>query len=401
MSQTSNLENLEIIHRSFFNNMMNKIISSRCTVITTHQNADVDALASAIGLFDLCKQYINQDKKKRKSEKILKNIHVIIPEMNKIANHIKKTELKNDFTIEKEWPERKIDLLIVVDTNNIAIANLPSEVNLKEKKCEIKEIFLIDHHIKRNRDIESDIDEIEDFDEYVAHPALKIEEFLTPKITLTHILPDFSSATEIIIELFRINDITPPPHIAMVLLMGILTDTGNFRYANARTMDNGKYLLETGVYLQDAIHALQTPVSRAQKIAQLRAAMRINHLRYFDKWLVAVSHVSSYEASACKSLIKLGCSLGFIVAFEKKSDKFRISSRAEQQILKDTSLNLSIVMDKVGKKFGGNGGGHPGAAGCFGKIPSKNGKNTNLKKIENALIQVLEEELGIKMTVPT
>ena len=47
---------------------------------------------------------------------------------------------------------------------------------------------------------------------------------------------------------------------------------------------------------------------------------------------------------------------------KKKSDE-RISARASKKVCIETGLHLGKILEELSKNYGGNGGGHDGAAG--------------------------------------
>jgi nanoRNase/pAp phosphatase (c-di-AMP/oligoRNAs hydrolase) len=86
--------------------------------------------------------------------------------------------------------------------------------------------------------------------------------------------------------------------------------------------------------------------------------------------LVIITPCNSYDASAAKGLIDLGADVSFVFAWEKKPN-FRITARASTTVLQETKLDLSKVMERIGIQYGGSGGGHDGAAGCYGTIDAE------------------------------
>ena len=113
-------------------------------------------------------------------------------------------------------------------------------------------------------------------------------------------------------------------------------------------------------------------MARSEKIARLRGANRIQKIHYIQNYIVVFSHVSSYEASACKALIDLGADASFIISFVPKTHEFRISSRAKGKLIRETSFHLGEIMKIIGEKYHGSGGGHDGAAGAYGIINNEN-----------------------------
>lgn len=341
--------------------MIQKVQESDTVVITAHGLADVDALASTTTLkyyleYQLAlkpdsspqlngsnstNQSIDKAEPKAKSSKI----RVVLTQRNRLAKKISQ-DLIPDLEIEEKWPS-KVDLLILVDCYDIALAEIPTYAENGNEPTQIKQIIIIDHHIQPNE--------------------------LDPRVVMTHFLSNYSSASEIITEFFMVGKYHPPELVEQLLIMGILTDTGNFRYANNHTLETTEFLLENDKNnLREITGLLQMPVPRPERIARIRAAMRIEELYYINDYIIAISHVSAYEASSCKALIDLGADLSFVVAYEKKEQNFRVSGRASEGILHNTKLHLGKVMALIGERFGGSGGGHNGAAGCYGSLLEDN-----------------------------
>ncbi|MHA1521199.1 MAG: DHH family phosphoesterase [Promethearchaeota archaeon] len=327
------------IHESFLAQLTEIIKVSEKIVIVAHTNADPDALASALGLRALFAQIYPA-----------KAITVILPKLNTVARNVwQRFQFDSHlWEISTQWPDH-IDLLIILDATDFKLINCPYPISPEGNIEEIDHIFAIDHH------------------------SVSDEEKIY--CTATHILPDYSSATEIVIEFYRFYQLEPDLNISKFLLAGIITDTGHFRYANSRTLENAKILLDKGLIISEINNALYNQMARSEKIARLKAAMRITQLHYIQEIVVAISHVSSFEASACKALLDLGADLSFVIAFERKQMKFRLSSRAREEVLQKYQFHLGEFMQQFGKQCGGAGGGHGGAAGCYGNLP-----NLELKK---------------------
>jgi nanoRNase/pAp phosphatase (c-di-AMP/oligoRNAs hydrolase) len=261
--------------------------------------------------------------------------------LNKLAEKLYKEILSDPkWNFSKKYPEN-IDLLIITDTSDLGMA-----IQKEKNTPTIQNIIIIDHHVNPIK-----------LDYRVKHSL---------------ILSDYSSTAEIITKFFQIKDLIPKRDIMLVLLAGIITDTGHFRYATKNTLENAKFLLETGVSISEVTEKLNKKMARSEKIARLRGANRIQKIHYINNYIVVFSHVSSYEASACKALIDLGADASFIISYVPKTHEFRISSRARKKLIRETSLHLGEIMKIIGEKFDGSGGGHDGAAGSYGILNNEN-----------------------------
>ena len=167
-----------------------------------------------------------------------------------------------------------------------------------------------------------------------------------------------SSTAEIVYGLYRANGIPLDAEIAFALVLAMVTDTGHFRYASADAFAIvGQMLHEGGIRYADVAEFLsQVPVDLSCRIALLKAASRLN-LHRVGNLLIVESTVSSFGAQAATSLITLGADVAF-VGSEKDGEK-RISGRVRRGV----DLDLARLLEDVGRKFGGSGGGHMAAAG--------------------------------------
>jgi nanoRNase/pAp phosphatase (c-di-AMP/oligoRNAs hydrolase) len=167
-----------------------------------------------------------------------------------------------------------------------------------------------------------------------------------------------SSTAELVYGLYKQNGLPIDANVAFALVLAIITDSGHFRYAGAGTFETvGKILAEGGIRYADVADFLgQVPVDLSCRIAILKAASRLTLHRVGDL-LIVESRVSSFGSQAATSLINLGADIAF-VGSEKDRER-RISGRVRRGV----DMDLARLLQDVGKKFGGSGGGHAAAAG--------------------------------------
>lgn len=167
-----------------------------------------------------------------------------------------------------------------------------------------------------------------------------------------------SSTAELVYDLYKKNGLPVDANIAFALVLAIITDTGHFRYAGAGTFEVvGKILAEGGIRYADVTDFLgQVPADISCRIAILKAASRLTLHRVGDL-LIVESRVSSFGSQAATSFINLGADIAF-VGSEKDRER-RISGRVRRGI----DLDLARLLQDIGKRFSGSGGGHAAAAG--------------------------------------
>jgi len=275
--------------------------------IATHENADVDAIASAYVL-----------------KKYFPNSTIAIPE--KIAydaeNFVKK------FSINFEWFERldpkNFDGLVAVDTSSKAL--LPAE--------KWKILLIIDHHRGEP-----------DFDaEY-------------------KIIDENAGATsQIVAEILPVID----RESAFILAAGILSDTARFKRGSFEIFETFTKLLKRSGKTYDEVYDLGEPEKPNEaKKAVLTALQRAEFLE-LGGYIVAFSHIGTKESIAASLLSEIA-DIAFVASYKENEKIVRISARARKIV----RVKLNEVMKEVGVALGGDGGGHEKAAGAQGRASEK------------------------------
>ena len=310
----------------------------RSFLLLCHHNADPDSLGSAIA-FALYLKSIG-----------VENVRIGVAQS--VSSYAKRLLSFSPVPVEKD-PAVKEDVVVIFDTSSIEQLE-PIEIP--------REAFtiVIDHHVEKDNPIRADIAVVDS---------------------------SRTSTAEIVWELFKYlgfhDEIA-----SKALLAGIVTDTANFRYSNAKTFRAVSEMLELFPIQMGEIFQLVAPVSdenidQAKRMAILKACQRLE-IKKFRKYVIAVSKVSAYESLACKTFLNLGADIA-IVGSEKKG--VRISARAKESLVKK-GLHLGKIMEKVGPVIEGSGGGHAGAAGANGKKNLDEAIKVILKEIEKFLREV-------------
>lgn len=317
-------------------------------IITSHLNSDPDGVCSAIALRSLLKEL-----------KINSKIKIVLENYTKVTKKIiKQLDLKVD-TFD-EINENKVDLLILVDVNNIEIIG-------KVKKLIENGIpyIIIDHHkFERNKRYPSKYELIKD---------------------------DYTSTAEVVYELFEYYNQNIDINTAKNLLLGIIYDTKHFLIANNRTLLIVNNLISNELMYGEIIGLLRYPMSRAEKIARLKAAQRLEIHKLGD-WVCIVSEISSYEASACRGLLRLGADIAIVKSIKNKD--LRISIRSRQEFYEKTNISLTDICDELLNEYEQYNvvsltcGGHSTAAGFNGKAEHK--------KIIEKIIKIIKHRINLK-----
>lgn len=193
-----------------------------------------------------------------------------------------------------------------------------------------------------------------------------------------------SSCTEIIYEVIRIAhhlgfidfsfdsggsiNIEDLERVGLALLVGIVSDTANFRYATPFTfLTFANLLRQTGRQMDEILEIVEGDAidDPSRKTAHLKAAQRIVWKKVGPEGvLVATSNVSSFEASAAKAIMQIGADVCLVGA--QRGDEVRISARARRGVTERYDLHLGRLMHEIATTFKCGGGGHEGSAGLNG-----------------------------------
>lgn len=174
-------------------------------------------------------------------------------------------------------------------------------------------------------------------------------------------LCDKSSNCENVIELLKELNVTIDKKIANFLLMGIVTDTGNFKHRNvtAETLRNASAMVECGADLNAVVFNMFTAQSKGR--AKLFGSV-MSKIRYFMDEKIAICSVFKTDLENCNT--KADETEGFIdfvmgidtvevgaCVMETDKNKYKISLRSKK-----------ADVNAVAGTFGG--GGHVLASGC-------------------------------------
>jgi nanoRNase/pAp phosphatase (c-di-AMP/oligoRNAs hydrolase) len=171
------------------------------------------------------------------------------------------------------------------------------------------------------------------------------------------------SCAEIVFDILKLAGVEIDRRMGLALAVGMLTDSGHFRFANAAMMRTFSEVMETsGINMDEAMDLTDLEPDVSERISQMKGAQRMRFDRLGDS-IVAISLGSAHESSVCKALLNIGADIAFVGS--QRDEKFRISARAKQDIVRK-GMHLGKLLDEVGGETCNNGGGHAGAAGLTG-----------------------------------
>jgi phosphoesterase RecJ-like protein len=297
-------------------------INAEFIILLCHHNADPDAIGSALALSSLL-------------QRIRPRLKVEIGAAegpSRLSKHIL-NELS--MTLVQNPSIEETDAIILLDTNTIQ--QLGDWVD--RVKGSKSPIIVIDHH--------------------ASHPDT--EQLATLYLANENV----SSTCEIIYQFYADMKLKITEIEAKLLFLGVAFDTRHFILANSTTLKIVADLIDSGIDAQETLSLLSLPMSDSERLARLKAAKRVKLLKIQD-WIIAISLVGAYQASAARALISLGAHVGIVVG--QKDTQLKISMRATRNFYTTTKVHLGRDIAKpLGVHLKGMGGGHALSAGVNGK----------------------------------
>jgi nanoRNase/pAp phosphatase (c-di-AMP/oligoRNAs hydrolase) len=305
-----------------YSRLVKVLRKARTVLILGHQNADPDAICSAYA-FSLLAKKINGKLKLQFASpdgisKLSKQILRIVP-----------LEITDD-------PDpSKVDTIITVDTNTLQQLGDLKDSIIQSNKL----LIMIDHHAPHEDNTK----------------------------TASFVICDekATSTCEMILDMYMKLRVKPNRMATQALLIGLIVETGHMTIANRHTFKAASALVEFGADPEAALSLTRPSMDESERIARLKSAQRLRMERV-DKWIVALSEVGSYHASAARALIFLGAHLAIVAG--KREDELTISLRSTREFASETGIHLGThLANPLGRAMNGMGGGHSTAAGANGK----------------------------------
>lgn len=251
-----------------------KTLSAGRSAFIIHGNADPDAVGSAYALST--------------------TFHGPIIAPGGLDRSSKVVAEKLSIDVQDDFDEVNIDRIVVLDTSG------PEQLGKLSYLGDDEKIFVIDHHTR--------------------NASWKSKNYYCDEKK--------SSCCEMAYEIVKASGKKLTHKAALALLSGMLTDTGHFRYGNATTLETfAEILKEHDINMHDALQMIEGEMDLSEKISQLKGAQRLRFTRA-DKFIIATSSGSAFEASVSKSLVMLGADISFVGS--QRGEHFRISARASR-----------------------------------------------------------------------
>ena len=309
----------------------------RKAVVVCHRNADADAYLSAYALSTLIRALAPGCE-----------VHIATPGGMTTLTQKLSARFPHRIT---DGSGEDYDLYVAVDVGDEELLNEWKERFRASPGVKV----LVDHHPHRGGDI-------------YGHAI--VEEAAT-------------SAAEVVCELFERKGLTPDSRTAQALLEAMLFDSSHLAIAGPAGLRAAVRLIDAGADLALARRELRSEPDYGEVLAKLKGAQRITIFKA-GTWVVAVSHVGSFQAHVARSLIYLGADLGLVGG--ESDGETRVSLRATQRLHDATGLKLGPqVAEEMAKRLGGHGGGHATAASFSTPTAEEDTVQATLKRLEELL----------------
>ena len=316
------------------------VLESKNIYIMGHKYPDMDAMGSAVGIYDICKACNKQ------ANIVLDNSNDSIDEFVK---RLKDNEYYSDIFISKDDAIKNctIDtLVIVVDTHRPSFTECPELTMISDK------VVVIDHH---RRGVE----------------------FINDTVLLFH-ETYVSSTCEMVTELVQYmeDDVKINKLTAEGLMAGICLDTKNFAFkTGVRTFEAASYLKKKGA---DTIEVKKlfnsTLIDFVTKAEIIQSAKVIDEKICLAYSKAEVSNINIIVAQAADELLNIKDVEASFVLGKTKSGTIFVSARSLG------SINVHVLMEKLG------GGGHIDIAGA--QI-----EDTSLEEGYNKVLDIINKYL--------
>ncbi len=319
----------------FLNNLINEI-KEGSIAISFHSNADLDAIASSIIAYEICKRY---------NEKCCIDLKQGLSRESTIA--------LRELNIEIRECNSNYDKLILLDS-----AGIEQVINLiSNKKISL---ILIDHH----------------------HEGKVFE-----LSKLYYIDDEASSTTEIVSSFANKLNINLKENVSTLAILGILFDSNRLDRANKKTFESLLYLIKNDNY-KKAISIYYNIIREIEedfsvKMAKLKGLSRALIGKICRNLIIALTEVGSYESIISRTLIQNGADVAFTIKY-KEGEDIRISIKASYKAIAK-GIDTSNIATIIAEKYNGEGGGHIGAS----IVTLKNGNILEKEKFFSYLVNLI------------
>ncbi|OYT50473.1 MAG: hypothetical protein B6U73_03970 [Desulfurococcales archaeon ex4484_204] len=303
--------------------LLNYLRGKGSVCITSHRNADPDALAAAYAVLEVIR-----------ARHPSLYVEIVVPEGIERISKVLLSDLGVDtkrFRVVKD-----IDALKSSSWGAVIVVDTASRAQIPELFLNY-ELVVIDHHV---------------VNDLIRDAVVKLYD------------PEAVASSEIMAKAMEVLAIAPSKTVASLLIAGILYDTGFLKRASRDTFRVMANLLSHGGEYGRVVNILtRREVVYAERIAMLKGLSRAGLYKAGDLVLV-ITCIGAYESSVLRMLQEAGADISLAIA--KRRDGVRISVRASRKAVDSLGIPVAAELSKrIGEVIGGYGGGHATAGGVL------------------------------------
>ncbi|MDD4154893.1 MAG: DHH family phosphoesterase [Bacilli bacterium] len=340
-ANTTKVKRSRVKTRVIAQSLLTHIQKSNQIFVVPHEQADFDAIGSALAMQKLCAAT------RRKAYIVVEENQIEDKARLALNEMFKKKDLNEVFISARKAMEllasEAESLVISVDMHRAVIATAPKLFEGARR------VAIVDHHRRAEDAIDNPV--------------------------FSYIEPSASSTCEVVIEIIKALDLEVEINekIATYMLLGIYVDTNGFKgTTSSGTFEAAMYLKELGADNSTIENYLKEQYEEYILKTKILANMEIPYFgvvvasapedQIIDRTLLAKAGQEAVEVKGIKSVFVIGYIAQGIVGISARSDG---------------SFNVQVVMEKLG------GGGHYSSAGC-------QLKNTTIQAAKEKLIETME-----------
>lgn len=198
--------------------------------------------------------------------------------------------------------------------------------------------------------------------------------------------PDASSCSEMIYELYNMLGVKIDKNAALPLYVGMLTDTGSFRYSNTTSLTHRAVseLLKCGLNAAEIYRSVygNLPFSDMKLVAAILNGIRRSCRGKIIWFQIKADLLKKYKA-ICADLTDYTMTYARAIKDVEVAVLFKENLGAKREVRVNFRSQGNIDVNKIASFFGG--GGHKTASGCTMHGGLEEIKTKVLKKIEAAI----------------
>jgi len=296
-------------------------------LLLCHENSDLDSFCSAA----MVQKYL-------KKSKINSTIGVPL-HINEQAQNF---AFSNRISFQVNPALEEFSLVILFDLNEFAQAGRLGSKLKQLIKSKALNVLVFDHHVVEKESIVKGANAVID------------EESV--------------STTEVI---YKFLDTPSDKQLSFWNCIGIVEDTGHFLVGDAATFASFAECLKlSGRNYSEVLSFAKHKAPDDERVAFLKAAQRAE-ITKIGEAVVVTSELSFYQGAAATKLLDFGAHIS-IVCGKEKGELSVLSARVEAEFRDNHKFNLvKDLLAPLQKKFGGEVGGHSGAAQWKGNMEAK------------------------------